>query len=700
MSTPTSDDMSTLTVAELKVLCKENGLSVSGRKADLVTRLDEHLNEESISLEEVEVVPLPDSDEEADTVPLPVIEDEEILEAEFIDAEIIEDIVEPTPASAKSNNENLTLMGQIKNPKVAAVLITILLATGGWYWYANSQLQPFTADDLRYGDSMEYTILNGDFDATGEYVELLRDNIESDQLNNSCRLQLIFSGTGTTSVTNGGANELAFESDNSLLGVVQAKGAYGLDWLAVEKVQTRNFDSFQLLRYHPKPLQQDECMSQSTGGVGGTLEFDTKSWTEISERDVISTQADWKLNLDGDYTQGTTMSYGLGGILGLLDEIAPGVAIVVSPVEIRDMMGSQLIDTGTNGTHLGWEWNVIGTDDSGDEEMWKVTMENRQIRDNCLGHAKITMWVIEDSPWAVKQNVDLQISGDEGDKSSCGTISKEFADLVLPEGSLSLTLEMSKNSLTRGDKLLDLGRSYSSVPNAGAYVPSSGQLVDWGEYDLHLPDNSTLRSRTLENAVGCITEGFVPDATAVYSALDNDGYIWRARDDRSNQSGATQWNLSWVSTVPTSGWVVIDVSGEPNSNNCQYIKHGTYNETVSHSRNDVPSALNISMLESDLIDTMRYPVLHGENGFFTSSGEYHPETRLGVLVVTPDSEYTDWINRLNSGDTGATTLDLTRSWTSSTTISGITTQWDNTLSLAMDATTGQVIGWNHVQTPI
>ncbi|NCG29579.1 MAG: hypothetical protein GWP27_03805, partial [Bacteroidetes bacterium] len=117
MSTPTSDDMSTLTVAELKVLCKENGLSVSGRKADLVTRLDEHLNEESISLEEVEVVPLPDSEEEADTVPLPVIEDEEILEAEFIDAEIIEDIVEPTPASAKTNNENVTLMDQIKNPK-------------------------------------------------------------------------------------------------------------------------------------------------------------------------------------------------------------------------------------------------------------------------------------------------------------------------------------------------------------------------------------------------------------------------------------------------------------------------------------------------------------------------------------------------------------------------------------------------------
>ncbi len=700
MSAQTSDEMSSLTVAELKALCKENGLSMSGRKADLITRLDEHINEESISLEEVETVPLPSSKKEAETVPLPESQDDEVLVAEFIDAEIIEDEIEPTPASAKGSSNSATLMDQIKNPKIAAVLITILLASGGWYWYVNSQLQPFTADDLRYGDSMEYTILNGDLDADGEYVELLRDNFETDQLNNSCRLQLTFSGMGTTSVTNGNSNELAFEPDNSLLGAVQAKGAYGLDWLAVEKVQTRNFDSFQLSRYNPKPLQPDECMSQSTGGVGGTLEFDTKTWTEISERDIISTQADWKLNLDGDYSQGTTMSYGLGGVLGLLEEIAPGVAIVISPVEIREMMGSQLIDTGTNGTHLGWEWNVVGPDEVGDEEMWKVSMENRQIRDNCFGHARITMWVIEDSPWAVKQNVDVQISGDEGDKSSCGTISKEFADLVLPEGSISLALEMSKNTLTRGEKLLDMGRSYSSTPNAGAYVPTSEELVDWGDYDIHLPDNSSLRSETLEDAIGCLSSGFVSEAVAANSALNGDGYIWRARDDRNIEPDATRWNLSWVSTDPNSGWVVINVSGAPSSNNCEYIAHGGHDDSVSHSRNDIPSALNISMLESDLVDAMRFPSLSGDNGFFTSQGQYHPETRLGVLVVTPDSEYTDWLNRLNSGDTGATTLDLTRSWTSSTMVNGITTQWDNSLSLAMDATTGQVIGWNHIQTPI
>ena len=75
------------------------------------------------------------------------------------------------------------------------------------------------------------------------------------------------------------------------------------------------------------------------------------------------------------------------------------------------------------------------------------------------------MWIVENSPWAVKQNVDVQISGDEGDKSACGTVTKELADLVLPEGRLSLTLEMSKNSLVRGTKLLDLVLTYPDLNN-------------------------------------------------------------------------------------------------------------------------------------------------------------------------------------------------------------------------------------------
>jgi hypothetical protein len=686
MSEPNSYVSSSHTVAELKVMCKKNGLSVAGRKADLIARLEGLFSEESISLEEVEAVPLPAFED---------IE-EEILVAEFIEAEIIEESLDSSPDifSGKST----TLKEQIMNPKVAAVLLAIIIAGGGWYWYVSNQLQPFTADDLRYGDSMEYTILNGEIDATGEYVDFVRENIDSEELEDACRLQLEFDGKGTTSVTNGGTGQLDSEPDNSLLGAVRATGAYGNEnWLAVEKVQTSNL-AFSVSRYLPNPLG-DGCMSDATGGVGGTLEFDTKSWTELSERNVISTQADWKLNLDGEYSQGTTMSYGLGGLLGRLDDLSPGLAIIASPVELREMVGTKLIETDANGTYLGWDWRVTGTEQVGDEEMWKISMENSLIRENCFGYAIINLWVVEDSPWAVEQTVDIRISGNEGDKSSCGSVSKELADLVLPQGTLSLELEMSKTNLDRGEKLLDLGRSYNS-PRAVNDVPTSEELIDWGSYDLHMPDNSTLRSNSLEAAVGCLTPSNLPEAVAANSALNDDGYIWRARDDRNTDSDATRWNLSWVSVDPNSGWVELEVSGDPSSANCTYIAHNTYDDTVSHSREDIPKVLSMSMLEDRLTEEGRFSDLIGEDGFFTSSGEYHPETRVGIFVVTPDGEYTDLFNRLNSGETGATTLDLTRSWTSYTTNedTGKEIQWDNTLSLAMDATTGKVVGWNLIQT--
>ena len=694
MGEPESYVSSSHTVAELKAMCKENGLAINGKKADLIARLNSFFTEdipegeeESISLEDEESISL-----ESKKVQSVSVEDE-VLDAEVLDAEFIDD---EAPVSVKESTNSITLIDQLKNPKVAAVLLTILVATGGWYWYVSNQLQPFTADDLRYGDSMEYTLLNGELEVTGEYVELIRDNVDVDQLNRSCRLLMTFSGIGTTSVTDGGQSELDFEPDDSLKGVVRAKGAYGLDWLTVEKVQTRNFDKINLKSYNPKALQPDECQSgNSIYAVGGNLEFNTKSWTEISERDVISTEAEWKLTLGEDYTQGTTVSNGLGGILGLLEDVAPGVAIVISPVELREMMGTKLIETGANGTHLGWDWNVMGADEVDGEELWKVSVENRQIRDNCFGHARITMWVSEDSPWAVRQNVDVYISGDQGDKSGCGTISERLADVVLPDGEITLTLEMSENSLTRGDKLLDLGRSYTSVPNAGAYVPTTEQLIDWGENEPNMPDNTLLRVDSLEDALQCIQSGHVSADNTGNNRLDDSEYVWRARDDRSQQ-GVTVWNLSWVDSNSDTGWVELELSGTPSSENCTKLDSNSSDESIAYSRSDIPSVLSIKMMEEDLTDQMRYPALSGTDGLFTSDGEYHPETRVGILVVTPDSDFTEWLSALDTGEAGATTLDITRTWTS--TINGM--QWDNTLSLAMDARTGQVVGWNLAQSPV
>ncbi len=685
------EDLSTLTVAKLKEVCKENGLSTTGKKAELVERLNSHMTEESISLEETP------------TVPLPVIEEEEVLDAEVLDAEVIDDdhkIAEEKVPQLEETTALPTFKDQLQNPKVIAVLLTILVASGGWYWYASNQLQPFVADDLRYGDAMEYTVLNGNMEATGGYIDLVLDNIELED-EEICRLNVGFGGKGTTSITQGDSEDILFESDNSLLGNVQAKGAYGSDWLAVEKKQSKNFDTFTVTRYKPNPLSPSKCLSDGAG-KGGYLQFDTTTWTEIAERDVISSRADYELNIDGDYWEGTTFSFGVGGVLGFLEDLAPGVAMVISPVELREIMGGKLIETGANDTHLGWEWRVVGPDSINDEKLWKITMEHREIRDNCLGFARIVMWANEDSPWAVRQNVEIEISDSGSSQSSCSTWTEQLADLVLPEGELKFSVEMSENSIVRGEKLLTLGRSYDSMPNPGAYVPKTSELSDWGSNDLHLPDDSTLREHTLDEAVKCVKNGHLSNVTAANAALNDDGYIWRALNGESDLQDATRWNLSWVSGDPNSGWVELDLSGEASNTNCTYVDHGSHDESVQHSRNDIPLALNLTMIEQDLTDQIRYPIFSGPNGFFTSTGEYHPETRIGYLVVTPDSDLTDWLNRLNNGDTGATTIDLSRTWEEAVfdAQTQTTTNWEHSLSMLMDATNGQVVGWNLISQPI
>ena len=151
-----------------------------------------------------------------------------------------------------------------------------------------------------------------------------------------------------------------------------------------------------------------------------------------------------------------------------------------------------------------------------------------------------------------------------------------------------------------------------------------------------------------------------------------------------------------MSSDPNSGWVELELKGDASGENCTYIAHGGNDETVAHSRNDIPAVLSIKMMEEDLTDQTRYPALSGTDGLFTSSGDYHPETRVGILVVTPDSDFTDWLSVIEVGDAGATTLDITRTWNSN--INGM--QWENTLSLAMDARTGQLVGWNLAQSPL
>ena len=219
-----SDDVaSTLTVAKLKALCILNDLPTSGKKSDLVERLLESgLSNEEVGLpnpaprteqknsveepEEDEVVLsledeatlTPEIEPEKEVAKMPEPEDE-VLEAEVMDAEIM---VEEAPVitekkavtSTKTAAQPATLLDMVKRPQVAAALLTLMILGAGGYYYINSQLEPFTADQLRYGDEMRYTVKDGTFLATDEFIELVLDQLETDE--EICKLSLLFEGDG------------------------------------------------------------------------------------------------------------------------------------------------------------------------------------------------------------------------------------------------------------------------------------------------------------------------------------------------------------------------------------------------------------------------------------------------------------------------------------------------------------------------
>ena len=702
-----SDDLtSTLTAAKLKALCVLNDLATSGKKSELLQRLlDSGLERDELGLPSISEVAEDEvtfSLEDEDTL-TPEIEPEEsiqskrkvkdeILEAEILDADLIdisEEIEKPKstikPVASKQSNieKPTTLFEMIKKPQVAAaVLALIILGAGGWYYF-NAQLEPFTADQLRYGDEMTYTISDGDFMATEGFLDLVLDQIETED--DICKLRLMFDGLGDVSITDGGTDQLVSQTSNDRIGAVGVRGGQGMSWLSVEAVSSYDFDSFTIQRHLQSSIPGSNGCSDFPASISGTADITSTKWTELRERESLGTKVDWNLNIEDSY-EGTLMSYGVGGLFGDLEVISPGFSLLVQPVELQELLANDYIDDGATGSRLGWDWRVLGTDVLGSTDMWKIVATNKDVQDYCLGSASMTLWVEEGNPWATRQEVDVRISGSDSGQQDCSTTSKLLGDYILPEGELTMSHTFQKSSLKLGSKALEYGLSYDARPLANELSPDEDEMNEWGVNGIHMPDNSTMRTHNLETSMQCF-DYFLSDAAGATAALDDSGYIWRAID--TNFGTTTQWNVSWIATDETAGWVKFNVTGAPSSENCYFDSKGAYDESIAHNREFIPEVIDISNLESRLSDSSRFSDLSGTNGIFTSSGEYHPETRVGYLVVVPGSGINSILTNIGDATDGATTVDFSREWDSN--------GWDNRFNLVADATDGRIIGWNYVK---
>lgn len=711
-----SDDVaSTLTVAKLKALCILNDLPTSGKKSDLVDRLLEsgltnnevglpsaapspEQKKSNVEPEEDEVVLsmededtlTPEVEPEREEVELPKPEDD-VLDAEIMDAEIM---VEEAPtiaekkvvASTKTAVQPATLLDMVKRPQVAAALLTLIILGAGGYYYINNQLEPFTADQLRYGDEMTYTVKDGTFLATDEFIQLVLDQLETDE--EICKLSLLFAGDGQLSITQGGTDQLYAEGSTDRLGAVIAKGGMGGQWLAVESINNNTLDSFTVKRHLTDPIFNG-CSSTFIR-ADGSAQIETKQYTELREQTTLSTQADWEVDLPepiGRY-RGTTVSYGVGGLLGGLDTLAPGLAMMLQPIEVGDLLGNDLIDTGATGSNNGWEWRVIGIDEFSGNPAWKVIATHQDIRTYCLGSATMELWIEEGNPWAAKQKVDVVISSSQTSQQDCSATTQLLNDLVLPEGDLELHHIFERTSIERGQKQLDLARSYSSRPQANQLQIDDDELTSWGANDLHMPDHSDMRTHTFEQAIQCFD--FFQNTSGASSALDDNGYIWRATGGDAPQGSV--WNMSWVATDGQAGWVDFNLNGVPAESTCEVNAKGVYEDNVAFNREAIPSTLNLSQMEQRLADTTLYGQLTGNDLFFTAEGAYHQDVQTGYLVVVPGGELNSILSSLVSDADGAVSVDIARSWDGND-------GWSNQLNLLADANDGRLLGWSLIQQP-
>ena len=718
-----SDDLkSSLTAAKLKALCILNDLPTSGNKSDLVSRLLESgLSRDELGIEAEEAVeevieaviedePIQPSlsleDEDTLTpeiepeVVKPVVEStdnqivdaslDEVLDAEVLDAEFVtldEEVkapktVDDKSTTGKSSGDAATLLDMIKQPKIAAVFVVVLILGAGTWYYFNNQLEPFTADTLRYGDEMTYTISDGDFMASEGFLDLVLDQIETED--DICKLRLLFDGSGDVSISKGGSSELVSQASLDRLGAVSAKGGQGMDWLTVESVSEYDFSAFTIQRHLRSSIPGSSACSDFPASVSGTADLTSTQWTELRDRASIGTAVDWNLNVEDTY-QGNLMTFGVGGILGDLDTLSPGFSMLLQPVELQELLANDYIDDGATGSRLGWDWRVLGTETLGSTEMWKIVATNQDVQELCLGSASMTLLVEEGNPWATKQTVNVVISGSDSNRQGCSTTTKLLGDYVLPDGELTMSHTFQKSSLSRGSKGLEFGLSYDARPQANELSPNDDELNDWGPNGEHMPDESTLRTHNLEAAIDCL-DYLQTSASGAVAALDDGGYVWRAIDQQYATS--TQWNISWIATDDIAGWVTFNMTGTPSQENCQFDKKGSYDETVSYNREFIPKVLNISTIEESLLDSTRFPMLTSGQGLFTNAGNYHPETRVGYLVVVPGSGINTILTNIGDATDGASTVDISRDWTED--------GWNKRFNLIADATDGRIIGWNYV----
>ncbi len=558
-----------------------------------------------------------------------------------------------------------------------ALIVVLLLAGAGWFqWMQGSQ--SFSAEPLRYGDKMSFTMTDGTLQASGEdMVKLIRDRAGG-ALDDACgELSLTYSGTGEVAIRKGETSDIAFPSDRRFVGAIEANDAYGRVMLAAE--QTISYDLLVDLEGQTwSTVNPSNCGSMTWSLDRNELDATVTSFTELTERIVFRTESEFKFTTAEDVSSEVeAVSFGGTGVAAF-DQLLPMIFRPTSPLPLYDYFGLTVLEEGVTGEQDDWIW-VVGADiKKNGERVVPVQMEHKEIG-RCLGHARIGLLLREGSPWPIEQSVDILLAKDRK-SSDCGFVMSTAMDLAFPDGQLKIAYTMTETGSASGERLIDWHEIYSARPSVGFDIPSDSDKERWVN---HMPDNSTSRPFTLEGAVSCLVSS---DPNSIKSTVEEGGYLWRVESDRS---GPDVWNLTWVDPGGDAGWVRVQDAG---GGNCTVLEDIRLDEADSPSpnRGAIPDTLTLDKLESRVLSISRYPTLQAQfaAGSGGNGGAWHADTTVGVLLtVAEDSEWLD----LLPGDIRAGQVSMygSREWVES--------GQDVSASFLIDAETARMVGWSVVR---
>lgn len=696
-SNPTAAQLVALKVADLKAMCKDAGLNISGRKQELIDRLLESFasNDDDILLleededetsqqpieEEAEIegdvfeaeVYVAELDVESDD-DLLIDDEDEIFEAEVFEAELFEEEeLEPTPLRSSRPNRLTggSLLGTLTNKSTIATMLVVLIIAGGGYWWWTNNLDPFVAEPIEYGDEMNFAVSSGSFDVEGEDMVRELDNRLNGALSEVCeKFNVDFTGTGNIAVAKGGNSELLNPSDSNLVGVVQARDAYGLTFLAVEQELNHQLSASVSSKTWLGD-QTDNLCSVPVGPISGySFAQTSKSWTELTSKALLSTHSSVTLDNQGEQTVVEALSFGVPD--DALSDLMPELLLPLKPVELTPIFGNSLLEEGETGTSGNWRWEVGSVISVGGEMGLQVNMAHTEV-EGCVGRANMVLYIVPSSPWAVQQQVDIRLEKSRYDSPECGVLAEYLLDRALPEGSISLQYTLVRTSDSSGKGMIDWQSSYGNRPGGNSGALSGDE--NWGSSGLHMPDRSDDRSWPLEQAIACIINQTL-EAEEASAALTTGGYVYRATDDRSH--GLTEWNVSWVDDND-AGWIRV----EERTENCSVLDKASISQEdkPAHRRESIPTTASLQQVEARIIDPNRYPLLASD---ITASGSLSDDTSIEYLLTVPP-EASDLLDLIDGLQDGSVVVFGQREWTEN--------EIDHTLSYAIDGETGRMAGW-------